>query len=407
MTKKTIAIIGACVILLAGGIGLWVWLAPKRSEQLKIYNWVEYLDTSIISEFEAWYKENTGKTVKVIHDATAGSSEIMQTKIEQGVDYDLIVPTDYTVGNMIAKGLLKQLDLTKIPNWENLDTDFAEATGYKDYAVPYMVSTNGIMYDASKISISDSDKNWGVLFNGSNSGKLTMKNVPRDSLTAGLLYFHRDALMNKKGTDAYLPFLESIIDFTIPNALEDAKSVLISQKPGVVEYEEDTGREAMITGQGNVEIGLYWGVDASLSMAENKNIEYFVPIEGSNLWFDSFAIPKTAVNIDAAHAFINFILQPDIAVRNMEVAGGDCPVIEAEEEMISIMLDEEDRESDYFILFDKDKNGEIDAEEARWRQMFVDCVITPDTVKERCLTMKPLDNMADLDNAFGEVRFGA
>jgi hypothetical protein len=91
----------------------------------------------------------------------------------------------------------------------------------------------------------------------------------------------------------------------------------------------------------------------------------------------------------------------------MEVAGGDCPVIEAEEEMISIMLDEEDKESDYFILFDKDKNGEIDAEEARWRQMFVDCVITPDTVKERCLTMKPLDNMADLDNAFGEVRFGA
>ena len=332
--KKTAALLLAALILGACG--------SDRSEILKVYNWSDYIDESVIPEFEEWYAQQTGETIHVIYQ-TFDVNETMLSKIEKGKeDYDVICPSDYIVERMLNNGLLLPLDFASLPdsiNWiancrspyiRDMFALFNPTIDANDYSVPYMWGTTGIIYNTKYVTDEEAST-WDVIRNPKFADKIFIKDAPRDVFSPILIYLKQKEL--QEGSVS----IDDLMHDSSDESLAAVEAYLKQVKDLVAGWEADFGKDQMTRERGW--ISLNWSGDAVWAIEEAAEVgvelKYVVPKEGSNIWFDGWVIPKYAANIKAATYFVDFMCRPDIAIRNMDATGyvsanGDISVLESQ-----------------------------------------------------------------------------
>lgn len=269
---------------------------------LKIYNAGKYIDPAVIDEFEEQYD------CKVIYDEF-DSNESMYVQIaNDSYTYDIVVPSDYTIDRLIQEDRVVKLDKTLIPNISNIDTSYLNPVydPGNEYSVPYMVGTVGILYNKAKTGIEEEDVTLDMLFDSKYKGQIFMLDSVRDAFGIALI---------KLGYS---------VNETDTARLEEAKDLLIEQKPLVQAYITDEMVDKMIAGEGLMTLA-YSG-EAAYAMSQSDELSYAVPKEGSNKWVDGFVVLKTGQQQELAMKFINFMCQPEIAQRNMIETGYVSPV---------------------------------------------------------------------------------
>lgn len=270
---------------------------------VNVYNWGDYIDMDVLKQFEDEYG------IRVLYD-TYATNEDLYVKIKQGgSSYDVIIPSDYMLERMKNEGLLQTINMDNIPNLSNVEDRFLnlDYDVNNEYSVPYMWGTVGIIYNTTMV-----DKpleSWADLWDEQHKGKIIMLNSQRDTLMVALLKLGYS--MNTRSIDE----------------LNQAKDELIKQKPLVYAYLGDEVKDIMVGG--DAAIAVVWSGDAVTMKGDNPDLEYVIPSEGTNLWFDAMAIPKNAKNKDAAEKFIDFMTRPDIAAKNAEYIGYSSPIPEA------------------------------------------------------------------------------
>ncbi len=319
MKKFLILAALSAVLLSCGG---------NREQILKVYNWSDYIDESVLPEFEAWYKAQTGEDIKVVYQ-TFDVNETMLSKIEKGhEDYDVVCPSDYIIERMLNEGLLLPLDFASIPDEINyIDANtapyirqvFREINPNIDanlYSVAYMWGTSGIIYNTEKVTPEEAGT-WDIIRNPKFAGQILIKDAPRDVYGPVLIYLKQEELKSGKVT------LQELMSDSSDASLAAVEAYLKQVKDGVLGWEADFGKDQMTKGRGVV--SLNWSGDAVWAIEEaaevGVSLDYIVPEEGSNVWFDGWVIPKYAKNIKAASYFIDFMCRPDIAIRNMDGTG--------------------------------------------------------------------------------------
>ena len=311
------------VAVLAGGGAFYYFAGAKDagSEKLIVYNWGDYVDPKTIELFE----EETGISVTYEEYET---NEIMYPKILSGaIAYDVVCPSDYMIQRMIENDLLAKLNLDNIPNIKNMDSIYMEQSRSFDpdnaYSVPYCVGTVGILYN--KTMVHEPVDSWDILWDSKYADSILMQDSVRDAFAVALK--RRGYSLNSSKVDQLI----------------QAKDDLIAQKPLVQAYVVDQVRDKMIGNE--AALGVIYSGEAGYTKRENPNLEYVIPKEGSNVWIDSWVIPKNAKNKENAEKFMNFMCRPDIALMNFEYLTYATPNKAAR----ALIKDEETRNSK--ILF--------------------------------------------------------
>lgn len=268
-------------------------------ETISVYNWGDYIDAEAIDIFEA----ETG--IKVIYE-TFETNEDMYAKIAMGgSSYDVIIPSDYMIERMIQEELLQPVNWNNVPNVKNIDPRFTHESYDPEfkYSVPYTWGTMGLLYNTE--TVLEAPDSWDILLDEEYKMDMFMLNAPRDTMAIALVMSGHD--------------LNSID----PADLADAKKLLIDQKPLVLAYVVDEVKDKMIAGEASV--ALVWSGDATFCMSESDELNYVVPKEGSNIFYDSMCIPHNARNVSGAEKFIDFMCRADIAAMNYDYVGYAIP----------------------------------------------------------------------------------
>jgi spermidine/putrescine transport system substrate-binding protein len=272
----------------------------EKKETINVYNWGDYIDKSVLKDFEEEYN------IKVNYSMFE-TNEDMYIKLKQGgSSYDVIFPSDYMIERMVREDLLVKLNKDNIPNLKNIDEKFfnLDFDPSNDYSVPYMWGTVGIIYNKTKVD--DIVDSWDILWNEKYKDEIIMLNSQRDTLAVAL---------KKLG---YSMNTRNVAE------LEEAKQQLLIQKPLVYAYLGDEVKGTMVSGE--AALAVVWSGDAVAMIRDNPDLEYVIPKEGTNLWFDSMVVPKSAKNKEGAEKFINFMARPDIAARNTDYIGYSTPI---------------------------------------------------------------------------------
>ncbi|MEW4372173.1 ABC transporter substrate-binding protein [Paenibacillus kandeliae] len=298
--SRTFIIIVAVALLLMYVAGrLNVSQGYAGGNTLTIYNWGDYIDPDLLTQFQ----KETGITV--IYQ-TFDSNEAMLTKIEQGgTTFDVAIPSDYAISKMREEKLLLPLDHSKLPNLKNIDPSFLNLSfdpGNK-YSAPYFWGTVGIVYNPKLTSLKF--HSWNDLWDPSLRNNVLLTDGAREVIGMSL---------NSLGYS---------LNDTNEQHLQQALAKLKKLTPNVKAIVGDEIK--MLLANNEAAAGLVFSGDASEIMSENEDLDYVVPEEGTNLWFDNMVIPKTAANVDAAHKFINFMLDPKVAAQNAEYVGYSTP----------------------------------------------------------------------------------
>ncbi len=337
---------------------------------LRVYNCEDYLDEGFIlgdngddGDFASWFENTYGGKVKVEY-LTFGTNEIMYNNLKiNNSTYDLICPSDYMIEKMAREGMLEKMDYTKLPTYLKNVTPYITDTVLKnaswtvdgvtsslyDYAVCYMWGTMGLIYAEDAVT-DESMHTWETLWNDY-SKQSTIKDSIRDSYFLGLVYVYREELTelaneyatNQITFESYQAELKTIVNRTDLETLEKVEYALKELKSNIYGFEVDSGKGDVASGK--ININFAWSGDAVYAMDEadavNKTLKYYVPHEGSNVWFDGWVMPKGA-NKDLAYAFLEYLSRPSIAVRNMENIGYTSPIIG--DETFSITYEEDGAE---------------------------------------------------------------
>lgn len=302
--------------------------AADREHTLKIYNWADYIDEDVLTEFQEWYKEQTGEEVEVIYQLF-DINEIMLAKIERGKeDFDVVCPSEYIIERMLRNDLLLPIDkdFGTTPNY--IDSNISpyiidrfnmidgSGKNANDYAVGYMWGTTGLLYNTKYVT-AEQAASWSVLHNEQFRKKIFIKDAFRDVYGPILVYLKRDAIDRGEVT------MDEVMYDASDESIALVEGFLKQAKQLVAGWEADFGKEMMT--KEKAYINLTWSGDAVWAIEEAADVgvtlDYYVPDEGSNVWFDGWVIPKYAKNIKAARYFINFMCRSDIALRNMDAIG--------------------------------------------------------------------------------------
>lgn len=280
----------------------------SAKEEIYVYNWGEYIDPQILKDFQ----KETG--IKVNYD-TYASNEDLYIKMTQSQDkYDVVVPSDYMIERLTKEGLLREIDFNNIPNFENVE-DLLKNPSFdpeNKYSVPYFWGTVGIVYN--KAEVKDVVDSWDILWNEKYKDQIIMYNSQRDTLGIAL----------KR--------LGYSLNSTSEEELQEAKKSLIEQKPLVYAYLDDDGRDVVVQGDANLSV-MYSG-DALLMIEQNEDLDYVVPKEGSNIWYDSMVIPKNAKNVAGAEKFINYMIKKEVQAKNAEYCVGYTSPVKGVKELL-------------------------------------------------------------------------
>ena len=282
------------IVIIAGGFFYGSQNSDAGNNQVIVYNWGEYIDPEVLTMFE----EETG--IDVVYEEFE-TNEIMYPKIQSGaIAYDVVCPSDYMVQRMIENDLLAEIDFNNIPNLKYIDSTYMEQSRQFDpenkYSVPYLFGTVGILYN--KTMVDEPIDSWSVLWDPKYKDSILMQDSVRDAFGVTLKY------------------LGYSLNSTDLDELNEAKNLLIKQKPLVQAYVVDQVRDKMIGNE--AAIGVIYSGEALYTKQENPNLEYVIPKEGSNLWIDSWVIPKNAKHKENAEKFIDYLCRPEIAKMNFD-----------------------------------------------------------------------------------------
>lgn len=299
-------------------------MAADRAHTLKVLNWADYIDTTVLNDFPAWYYEQTGEEVDVIYQ-TFDINETALTSIEMGhEDYDVFCPSEYIIDRMIKKNLLIPIDrdFGSTPDYTQGISPFvidklrlmSNEVDVIDYTVGYMWGTAGFLYNPQYVDTNDV-KSWGVILDPKYKGKLLMKDAYRDVYSVLVQYAYREDIAN--GTVDR----QELVANPTQERIDSVQNLLLSAKDNIAGWEVDFGKEEMT--KGKMWLDLMWSGDAQWAMEESGTtiLDYAIPEEGSIVWFDGWVIPKYAQNVKAARYFINYLCMPENAIANMNSAG--------------------------------------------------------------------------------------
>jgi spermidine/putrescine transport system substrate-binding protein len=298
-----------------------------RKKILKVYNWADYIDESLLSEFEEWYYEQTGEEVEVVYQLF-DINEIMLAKIERGKeDFDVACPSEYIIERMLKNDLLLPInkDFGTTPNYLGNVSPYIQEVFNKidgggknanDYAVGYMWGTTGFLYNTKYVTREEAST-WSSLWNAKFDKKLLIKDAFRDVYSPLLIYANQERVKSGEVT------LDELMHDATDESIAVVEALLKQAKPYVAGWEADFGKEIMT--KEKAWLNLSWSGDAVWAIEEAEavgvELDYVVPEEGSIVWFDGWVIPKYAKNTKAAAYFINFMCMPENAIRNMDEIG--------------------------------------------------------------------------------------
>jgi len=278
-------------------------------EVLYVYNWGEYISdgtdgtVDVNSEFEKYCRETLKRNVKVNY-STFSSNESMYAKIKSGsASYDVIVPSDYMIERMVKDDLLQPLDISKIPNYANVDEAFKGENVYYEgdsdniYSIPYFYGMVGVIYNTSIVAEDDEQiGSWDLMWDEQYKGNILQFNNSRDAFGTALY---------KLGYDV------NEYDETLwRKALDE----LLEQKEIVQGYVMDEIFNKMKSG--SAAIAAYYAGDYLSMYEDNSDLSFFYPEEGTNIYVDAMCIPKSSKNSELAMEYINFMCDTDIAIEN-------------------------------------------------------------------------------------------
>ena len=323
-----------CMLVLCAAVCAGLFLIGGEKRTLKVYNAGEYIDDTLIEEFEA---END---CAVIYE-TFDSNESMYTKVMSGERYDIIIPSDYMIERLAKEELLQKVDKTKLSNLKEiipslLDRPFDPEN---NYSIPYFWGNVGILYDRTVVAEEDLKGGWEVLRNPKYKDNIYMYNSERDSFMIALKALGYSLNTDKK------------------SELDEAYEWLLEQKKMVNPiYVGDEVIDSMIAGSRAMAI-VYSG-DAAYIMSENENLGFFAPEIGTNIWIDGMVIPKDCKDVELAHKWIDFMLKPENASRNSEAVGYSSPIESSFEEISSSVYEgneayvpRQDNEADEYFRY--------------------------------------------------------
>ena len=265
---------------------------PPASKTLYYFTWSDYAGPEVIEAFE----RQTG--AKVVVD-TFGSNEELLAKLQSGATgYDVAVPSDFMVSIMIHLGLLAELNLAEVPNarlvldqLRHLDFDPENR-----YSVPYLWGTVGIGYDSKALPAPP--ESWDALWDPRYKGRISMLNDQREVF--GMALRSLGESMNSRN----------------PQAIERAKRKLLEQKPLVKAYTSEHYDQLLVSGE--VMLAHGWGGAVARAMHDRPSIKYVIPKEGGTIWADCLVVLKSSRNKDLATAFINYLLDRNVAAKTTE-----------------------------------------------------------------------------------------
>lgn len=276
-----------------------------RGTEINVYNWGEYVSDGaegtldVIAEFEAL----TGIRVNY---TTYASNEDMYAKLKSGgVSYDVVIPSDYMIARMVKEGMLQTLDFQNIPNASFIPDSYKNLYFDPDnaYSVPFTGGMVGLIYNTTMVE--GTPDSWEVMWDEAYSGQILTFNNPRDAF----------------GVAQYL--LGQSVNTTDPAQWRAAAEKLKEQKPLIQSYVMDEIFIKMESGE--AAIAPYYAGDYLTMAAENPDLAFVYPKEGTNIFVDSMCIPAGAKNKAAAELFINFMCEPEIALANAEYLCYLCP----------------------------------------------------------------------------------
>jgi putrescine transport system substrate-binding protein len=305
--------------------------APVSSEEkvVNVFNWSDYIDPATLEQFTA----ETG--IKVNYDVF-DSNEVLETKLLAGnTGYDVVVPSASFLERQIKAGVFRKLDRTKLTNWDNLDTEVLQRVALHDpgneHSVNHMWGTTGIGYNEGKVKAIDANApvdSWSLVLDPKWAAKfkdcgISVLDAPSEIVGIALAYLGKDPNSQdeadlKLAEDLLLkvrPYIRMIHSSNYIDALANGEICVAVGWSGDVLQSRDRAEEA---GQGNV-------------------IKYSVPKEGTIIWFDMYAVPNDAPHPDNAHAFINFMMRPEVAAANsnfINYANGNAASLEFIDESV-------------------------------------------------------------------------
>ena len=272
----------------------------STKEKLYVYNWGIYLDKNVINEFEKKYD------CDVIYDEFDTNEEMYAIVSSEGRIYDVLCPTDYMIEKMINQDLLYEYDIKELSNYENIDERILKIISSFDkkntFVVPYVHSTLGMIYNKSELDKMNLPypKKWADLWNNGYKGEILMQDAMRDLLMVGLKKNHFS------------------LNTTNQKELDIATNDLIIQKPLVNAYMIDDLRDKMVGASGTIAVMYSGEVEYIKNEGAPYEYEYILPEEGVNFTIDAWVIPKNAQNKELAKKWIDFMLDPEIALMNYD-----------------------------------------------------------------------------------------
>jgi len=311
----------ALLTLIGAHFAAIVGAATQPERVVNFYNWSDYVDPAVLDDFS----KKTGIAVR--YD-TFDSSDTLEAKLlAGGSGYDVVVPTGYFLAREIKAGIFQRLDKSKLPNLANVWPDIAHRLAVYDpgnqYAVNYMWGTTGIGYNVKDVQQilgpNAAIDSWDDVFNPQKIAKfkgcgIHMLDSSDDIMPAALDYLHLDP------------------NSSDPGDLQQAADLLMRIRPAVRKFHSSEYINALATGEICFAVGYSGDIkQARNRAAQAKNgiaIAYAIPKEGAQLWFDNLAVPRDAPHVEAAHALINYLLDPRVAAKNtnfVSYADGDRP----------------------------------------------------------------------------------
>ena len=291
------------LVFLSAIASLGILPAVGQDKVVHVYNWSDYIDTSIIDQFE----QETG--IKVLYDVF-DSNSVLETKLLAGESgYDVVVPSSSFLERQAQAGVFQPLDKSRLHNLGNLWDVIQQRTDSFDhggkYSVNYMWGTTGIGYntDAVKARLGiDAIDSWEVIFDPDKLAKLSDCGVHVLVTPGGVL----PAAMNSLGLD---PKSQEPADF------EQAADLMVKIRPYITKFHSSAYIDALASGDACLVIGWSGDVLQARDRADDAgsgvHVEYVIPKEGAQMWFDQMAIPRDAPNPEAAHLFVDFMMRPD------------------------------------------------------------------------------------------------